>query len=399
MLKTFSAIGAMLALSAGVAYAQVTDFHLSRRAPTGSLSLVGDAAEDVDHWLVRLTTATGQASAAWYPSKVNVASGFRFDVTVQIAEDPDAGFGLGDGFAVVLQNAGASELGGGGGDLGYGGAGMAGVAIEIDTFGFGDEFATPHLSVQASGSGLTAADGESLGHVVLDPSFINGKPHLMRVVYDAGARMLDVTLDPAGPDATPTLSVPLNLEDVNGTSLVDENGAMYIGMTGATGGAGELVDVDQMRFSAAGCEGIGLDEFDIFSDWSEGDRADFRFDGGGTASVRYQWKLKGTVLSDGGRFGGTRTNKLVIDPILPEDAGQLDFDASNECGGVGTGFTVVVSVACKADFNGDGFLTFEDFDEFVSAFEGGETRADFDGDGFLTFEDFDAFVGAFESGC
>jgi len=54
---------------------------------------------------------------------------------------------------------------------------------------------------------------------------------------------------------------------------------------------------------------------------------------------------------------------------------------------------------CRADFDGDGFLTFEDFDAFVTEFEGGGADADFDGDGFLTFEDFDAFVAEFEGGC
>ena len=54
---------------------------------------------------------------------------------------------------------------------------------------------------------------------------------------------------------------------------------------------------------------------------------------------------------------------------------------------------------CRADFDGDGFLTFEDFDAFVAFFEVGDPSADFDGDGFLTFEDFDAFVAAFEAGC
>jgi hypothetical protein len=47
----------------------------------------------------------------------------------------------------------------------------------------------------------------------------------------------------------------------------------------------------------------------------------------------------------------------------------------------------------------DGFLTFEDFDAFVAAFESGDVRGDFNADGFITFEDFDAFVGAFEAGC
>ncbi|MDX2117257.1 MAG: GC-type dockerin domain-anchored protein [Planctomycetota bacterium] len=55
--------------------------------------------------------------------------------------------------------------------------------------------------------------------------------------------------------------------------------------------------------------------------------------------------------------------------------------------------------ACPADFNGDGFLDFTDFDDFVGSFEAGNATSDFNGDGFLDFTDFDAFVAAFEAGC
>jgi len=68
--------------------------------------------------------------------------------------------------------------------------------------------------------------------------------------------------------------------------------------------------------------------------------------------------------------------------------------------GVGTSKMVtVVRPGCDADFNDDGFLTFEDFDAFVGAFESGFASADFNQDGFLSFEDFDAFVTSFEAGC
>ncbi|MDX2118540.1 MAG: GC-type dockerin domain-anchored protein [Planctomycetota bacterium] len=56
-------------------------------------------------------------------------------------------------------------------------------------------------------------------------------------------------------------------------------------------------------------------------------------------------------------------------------------------------------IATQADFNQDGFITFEDFDAFVAAFEAGDAQSDFNLDGFLTFEDFDAFVAKFEGGC
>lgn len=54
---------------------------------------------------------------------------------------------------------------------------------------------------------------------------------------------------------------------------------------------------------------------------------------------------------------------------------------------------------CRADFNSDGFVTGDDFDAYVTAFEAGDASADFDSDGFVTGDDFDAYVVAFESGC
>jgi hypothetical protein len=65
----------------------------------------------------------------------------------------------------------------------------------------------------------------------------------------------------------------------------------------------------------------------------------------------------------------------------------------------GSGVFVVSPPVCRADFNGDGFLDFTDFDDFVTAFEAGLAISDFNGDSFLDFTDFDDFVAAFEAGC
>ncbi len=64
-----------------------------------------------------------------------------------------------------------------------------------------------------------------------------------------------------------------------------------------------------------------------------------------------------------------------------------------------TALVHVPPVLCPSDFDGDGFVTGEDFDGYVAVFEAGDPLADFDHDGFVTGEDFDAFVAAFESGC
>ncbi len=75
------------------------------------------------------------------------------------------------------------------------------------------------------------------------------------------------------------------------------------------------------------------------------------------------------------------------------DGPQVDFDA----------FRLTAGRGCAADFNGDGFLDFFDFDDFVSCFEGlgcpPGKDADFNGDGFADFFDYDDFVAAFEAGC
>jgi hypothetical protein len=58
---------------------------------------------------------------------------------------------------------------------------------------------------------------------------------------------------------------------------------------------------------------------------------------------------------------------------------------------------------CEADFNGDGFLDFFDYDAFVLCFETEECppgrTADFNNDSFVDFFDYDDFVSAFETGC
>ncbi len=53
----------------------------------------------------------------------------------------------------------------------------------------------------------------------------------------------------------------------------------------------------------------------------------------------------------------------------------------------------------SADFNRDGFVSGDDFDQFTALFEAGSTRADFDGNGFVNGDDFDAFASAFKEGC
>jgi len=65
----------------------------------------------------------------------------------------------------------------------------------------------------------------------------------------------------------------------------------------------------------------------------------------------------------------------------------------------GLAINMTVKPGCAADFDGDGFLTGDDFDLYVAAFEAGLPTSDYDGDGFVTGDDFDLYVTAFEAGC
>ncbi len=63
------------------------------------------------------------------------------------------------------------------------------------------------------------------------------------------------------------------------------------------------------------------------------------------------------------------------------------------------GYVQVVALLCPSDFNGDGFVTADDFDAYVAEFVLGNPAADFNKDGFVTADDYDAYVVAFEAGC
>ena len=59
----------------------------------------------------------------------------------------------------------------------------------------------------------------------------------------------------------------------------------------------------------------------------------------------------------------------------------------------------LLTPACPADFNADGFVTGDDADAFADAFYWGDMAADFDGNGFVNGDDADGFGAAFYAGC
>ncbi len=99
--------------------------------------------------------------------------------------------------------------------------------------------------------------------------------------------------------------------------------------------------------------------------------------------------------------GHTSLSNQVIGG-LPEGTGNLGGPGGVNFANI-AGNQYVDLTSCAADFNGDGFLDFFDYDDYVNCFETGTCpsgrTADFNGDEFVDFFDYDAYVSAFESGC
>ncbi len=80
----------------------------------------------------------------------------------------------------------------------------------------------------------------------------------------------------------------------------------------------------------------------------------------------------------------TRTNG---DPTSPDEAYYALLYIGN------------TSHGCFSDYDGNGFVNGDDFDNFTAAFIAGDGAADVDGNGFVNGDDFDSYTAAFIAGC
>jgi hypothetical protein len=88
----------------------------------------------------------------------------------------------------------------------------------------------------------------------------------------------------------------------------------------------------------------------------------------------YRWYRDNTPVLESPKFSGANTPTLTITDAQPSDAAIYECRISNICDTKSV--TAFLSVAgpirpCPADFNGDDFLDFFDYDDFVQAFEEG----------------------------
>ncbi len=162
------------------------------------------------------TSVGHQTASAYWTTPVNVQS-FTNDFTFQLT-NPNA-----DGFTFILQNAGLTAMGTGGGGLGSSGV-KASVAVKFDLYdnlgegnnstGLFSKGAAPALPATTLAGGVNLHSGDILQ---------------VHMVYNGTTLTMTIT-DTATPSQTFTISWPINIP-----AMVGGNTA-YVGFTAATGG-------------------------------------------------------------------------------------------------------------------------------------------------------------------
>jgi len=122
-----------------------------------------------------------------------------------------------------------------------------------------------------------------------------------------------------------------------------------------------------------------------------GDSASLQVSVTSDSEPHFQWRKDNSDLT------GAIDARLDFEHVTTAEVGAYECVITNACGDAISRTALVRN--CNADFNADGFVTGDDFDSYVTAFELGDPAADFDRDSFVTGDDFDKFVAAFESGC
>ena len=206
---------------------------------SGGMVLVGKTSLSGNR--LRLTNSgTFQASAAWYPTKVN-AQNFSTDFDFQITAGSTAV--LADGFTFAMQGGGTTQLGPAGGGLGYGAStpgGMPGiaksVAVKFDLYSNAGE-GTNSVGLYANGtSPMTPAVTLGGGVNLHNPDVFH-----VRIIYDGTTLTMTIT-DTANSASTFTTSWPVNIPNLVGGSTA------YVGFTAGTGGYVAIQDILDWTF-------------------------------------------------------------------------------------------------------------------------------------------------------
>jgi hypothetical protein len=196
-----------------------------------------------------LTPDTGaQVGSAWVTDQIEVTDSTALNAYFEFRiSGSDDTFGSGDGMAFLFHNGGDTELGAGGGYLGYGGMGSTLIAVEFDTWSCCEEESAPHVAIHLNGSNVPGG-GEAVFATTLPLALVrdSGDSNLHAWIdFDPDSQELRVFLsDSSEKPSAPLLFYALG-DSLNTYLGGNEGGSSYarIGFTAATGGAHSLHEV------------------------------------------------------------------------------------------------------------------------------------------------------------
>ncbi len=195
----------------------VLDFSAGFANSASALTLNGAAVNGAD---LELTNGGGgEASSAFSTSAINITH-FTTQFTLLLTGSANTA----DGFTFCIQGVGASAVGAGGGDLGFGGINNS-VALKFDLYDNNGE------GTDSTGLFTDGADPFNVGSVNLTNTGINlhsGDPMNVSLSYD-GTTLTETIIDPVA-NVTATESYTIDIP-----STVGGNTA-YVGFTAGTGG-------------------------------------------------------------------------------------------------------------------------------------------------------------------
>ncbi len=178
-------------------------------------------------------------------------------------------------------------------------------------------------------------------------------------------------------------------------ALVYDSGRKKHVLFGGQGAAGYPLE-DTWELHLAGSPTIVSQPADRYSDVTSS--TTLAVTATGADSLTYQWRRSGEVMAnETGHIEGATTASLTLVNIVPWDAGTYDCVVSDDCGSVTSREAKLM--VCPADYNGDSWVSGDDFDAFVYDFEFGLPSADVNHDTFVSGDDFDFFMDHFVSGC
>ncbi len=219
-------------------FSDVSAFTLNGRAGT-----VGNPVAFGGQDVLRLTDNYNQAGGAFLtnPIALQDPGGFRasFSTFFSFQITGRAGLGNGaDGLVFVVQTV-ASNVGGFGGGIGYGGINNS-VGIEFDTYNNGSSDAnnSNHVGIDLNGS------TSSVALLPVTPDFDDGNVWYAWVDYDGDAQLLEVRASQTNArPLTPLLTYPVDLPAVLGQPNA------FIGFTSGTGGGTGVHDIRSWMFT------------------------------------------------------------------------------------------------------------------------------------------------------